>query len=160
MEAESSAPALLLQTVSCNLPLSLTLHLRRNIMRHEICLLSFKPFLYWQRLPFSRCLLHSSNCGNCLKVRGIRNASRLHRLHTNHIGHAGQSFSPPHPPHKGITDSHQPCYWSVQVPPRKVNICILLNMHAPISILVRPGNGLFDISTCMIILFAFMRYCL
>lgn len=46
----------------------------------------FKAFLYWLRLPFSACLLYSSNCGKCIEVRGIINASKLHASPTEHEG--------------------------------------------------------------------------
>lgn len=85
-------------------------------------------FLYWQSLPFSRCLLYSSNCGNCLKVRRIINASGLHASHT---GHEGQYFSP----QGDHILPHQTPLQSDWVPTRKVNICILLNMHVPTSII-------------------------
>lgn len=83
--------------------------------------ISSKPLLYWQRLPFSSCLFYFSSCVNCLKVSRIRDSSRIHPWHRRYEGHC----CIPQNDYSFPSDTFQ----SDPLAIRKVNICILLNMH-------------------------------
>lgn len=72
--------------VNCNLRLSCLGSPEKHYETQGL-FISSKLLLYWQRLPFSRCLFYFSSCGNCLKVSKIKDLSRIHPWHRGHEVH-------------------------------------------------------------------------
>lgn len=119
-ERSFSCASLSLWEVNCNLRLAC---FGSPEKLYEIwgLFISFKPLLYWQRLPFPRRLFYFSSCGNCLKVSRIRDSSGIYPWHR---GCEGRCCFPQND-YSFPSDTFQ----SDPLAIRKVNICILLNMH-------------------------------
>ena len=106
--------------VNCNLRLSWLGSPEKHYETRGL-FISSKLLLYWQRLPFPRCLFCFSSCENCLKVSRIRDSNGIHPWHRECEGHCHI----PQNDYISPSDSFQ----SDPLAIRKVNICILLNMH-------------------------------